>query len=356
MSEPKSDSQNDEVTEEAIDERTTSSSASSCSSIVFESMISNRAVHWLFLLVLPILWSILIAVGWTREDIIETDVNAIWTQQRGSYKQDLDYAEQFNEGALGDLTSFAAMAVARDGGNLFTPERLETIRQRMEQAEKATVTYNGNTFSWDDLCAYNSVGINTTYQFPCARFSPMDFFQEAKWFFDEDDRVTWYREVARKIVVAPRVPRYGIMTSSCSTLLGASSSSVPRTECNSIIAKRLLAGEPLALFSDIGNLEMNDPCKACIESEVENVAKDLLEKATTMFLDLAVGLNKANQTELVQPHCQIQKHGRCLFQQVFGHILYLRFNASLTRIIHFQIANIRKERQGFSCKQSFSNN
>lgn len=102
-------------------------------------MISNKAVHWLFLLVLPILWGILIAVGWTRDDIIETDVNAIWTKQRGSYKKDLDYAEQFNEGELGDLSSFAAMAVARDGGNLFTPERLEIIRQRMQQAERTTV-------------------------------------------------------------------------------------------------------------------------------------------------------------------------------------------------------------------------
>ena len=107
--------------------------------MLFEAMISNRAVHWLFLLVIPILWIVLIVVGWTQDDIIETDVNAIWTKQRGSYKQDLDYAEQFSEGALGDLTSFAAMAVARDGGNLFTPDRLEIIRQRMEEAESTTV-------------------------------------------------------------------------------------------------------------------------------------------------------------------------------------------------------------------------
>lgn len=125
----------------------------------------------------------------------------------------------------------------------------------------------------------------------------MDFFQEARWFFDEDDRVTWYREVARKIVVAPRVPRYGIMTQSCSTLFSSGTAS-PRTDCNGLISQRLVGGEPLLLFSDIGNLEMNDRCKMCIESEVENVANDLLEKATAMFSDLAVELRDANQTEL----------------------------------------------------------
>lgn len=109
------------------------------SNFLFDSMTSNRLVLWIFLLFFPILWTILIAVGWGKEDIIETDVNAIWTKQRGAYKANLDYAEQFNEGALGDLTSFAAMAVARDGGNLFTPERLETIRQRMEEVEKTVV-------------------------------------------------------------------------------------------------------------------------------------------------------------------------------------------------------------------------
>lgn len=123
----------------------------------------------------------------------------------------------------------------------------------------------------------------------------MDFFQEAQWFFDEDDRVTWYQEVARKIVLAPRVPRYGIMTQSCSTLFSSASS---RTDCNPVISERVIADEPLLLFSDIGNLEMNDPCKACIETEMENEINELLDKATTMFSDLAVELRIANQTEL----------------------------------------------------------
>jgi len=56
----------------------------------------------------------------------------------------------------------------------------------------------------------------------------------------------------------------------------------------------------LMLFSDIGTLEMNDPCKVCIETEVENVTKDLLSRATTLFTDLVSELQKANETMLAK--------------------------------------------------------
>jgi hypothetical protein len=141
----------------------------------------------------------------------------------------------------------------------------------------------------------NNAGINTTYKFPCARFSPMDFFQEARWFFEVEDRVTWYTEVAKKAVVAPRIPRFGVMSQVCSNLFV---NTVTRTECNAVVMRRIVTNEPLRLMSDIGSLEMNDPCKQCIENEVEIVAEDLLAKSTEMFTSLAEELRKANQTEL----------------------------------------------------------
>ena len=43
----------------------------------------------------------------------------------------------------------------------------------------------------------------------------MDLFQEARWFFEENDRVTWRNEIIRKSLVKPIIPRFGIMTQYC---------------------------------------------------------------------------------------------------------------------------------------------
>jgi hypothetical protein len=50
----------------------------------------------------------------------------------------LDYGAQLGRDDLA-ISSFAAMAIARDGKNLFTESRLEEIRARMEAAEGTTV-------------------------------------------------------------------------------------------------------------------------------------------------------------------------------------------------------------------------
>jgi hypothetical protein len=120
------------------DENTDENAPSSCQDAMFESM-THSGKRFLFLFALPVLWIVFIAVGWSKEDRIETEVNAIWTRQRSSYKADLDYAEQLNADELGQSTSFAAMAISRDGANLFTPDRLEEIRLRMEETENTTV-------------------------------------------------------------------------------------------------------------------------------------------------------------------------------------------------------------------------
>ena len=40
----------------------------------------------------------------------------------------------------------------------------------------------------------------------------MDYFREAEWFFDEEDRVTYYKKVYQDLVVAPRLERFGALT------------------------------------------------------------------------------------------------------------------------------------------------
>lgn len=119
----------------------------------------------------------------------------------------------------------------------------------------------------------------------------MDYFQEARWFMDEVDRVTWYREVIKKQVVAPRLPRFGIMQNSCSSLSGQSE----REECNDVILHRMQQGEPTLLLADIGNLEQNHPCKMCIEQQYEGTMAVFEERIQLLFGGL---LQVAGQTEL----------------------------------------------------------
>lgn len=123
----------------------------------------------------------------------------------------------------------------------------------------------------------------------------MDFFLEARWFFEEEDRVTWYEEVARKLVIAPRIPRFGILQQKCSNLTIPEN---PRGECNDIIMHRMVTDEPMKLFSDIGNMENNNPCKRCIEEEYEDATEELHTNIGILFGVLAMELGKAGNGEL----------------------------------------------------------
>jgi hypothetical protein len=98
---------------------------------------------WPYLIILPAVFVVLIGIGWTQDSYIEEEVAKIWIPTRGSYAKNIEYAESLGEGDLA-TTNFAAMAIARDGGNLFTEERLEEIRQRMEKAESTTVSSSIN--------------------------------------------------------------------------------------------------------------------------------------------------------------------------------------------------------------------
>lgn len=94
---------------------------------------------WPFIVVIPVILIVFTAVGWTRDDIIEDYVYNIWTPTRTEFSRDKAYARSLDKAE--SLTStFAAMAVARDGGNLFTADRLEAIRARMEKVEATTVS------------------------------------------------------------------------------------------------------------------------------------------------------------------------------------------------------------------------
>jgi hypothetical protein len=105
-------------------------------------LFHHMATHpWFYMLFWPILFSFLIGFGWTQDEIIENGVNNLWIPTRGSYHDDVTYAASLGENDLGTLptSSFAAMSIARDGGNLFTESRLTEITARMQKTERTTV-------------------------------------------------------------------------------------------------------------------------------------------------------------------------------------------------------------------------
>jgi len=280
---------------------------------------------WPFLFILPALWVVFVSLGWTKEDIVEERVSEIWIATDGDYYEDKEYKDSLGMDDSTGASTFLGMALSREEGtNLFTEKRLEEIRARMELAEGTTVEHKGITYTWDDVCLGNNAGLNTAYKFPCVRLSPMDLFQEARWYFDEDDRLTWYNELIKKRLVLPRVGRFGTMTQSCSSQ-GGSETPV----CDLLLALRTDNGtlieqlgypkgynNTLLLFDDIGSLEMNHPCKKCIEENFEASMEQLTQAVKGIFGVMAAELQRlivanviTDETELNAVSLLLQKVG-----------------------------------------------
>jgi hypothetical protein len=95
---------------------------------------------WPFLFFLPVVFAVLIVLGWSKDkiEIVENQVSNIWISTSGSFARDKAYLKSLGR-EEGSVSTFAAMAVARDRGNLFTSSRLEEVRARMEKTERTTV-------------------------------------------------------------------------------------------------------------------------------------------------------------------------------------------------------------------------
>lgn len=94
---------------------------------------------WIFVLFLPVLLTVFTAVGFTRDNYIEDQVSNIWIPTSNQLAKDNAYLKELHVQAFRS-SSFAAMAIARDGKNLFTESRLEEIRKRMDSIEAMTVS------------------------------------------------------------------------------------------------------------------------------------------------------------------------------------------------------------------------
>ena len=170
------------------------------------------------------------------------------------------------------------------------------------------IDYNNEQFTWEDICARSGLGAGTqtTYKFPCARFSPLDLFQETRSYFDEVDRLTWYHGVVKGTAIRPRILRFGIMQQACV-------SPGPSTACNKQAALRTNPdfaeqngypreyANPLGLIGDVGSLELNDPCRICIEESLEATMDQLQNQLITPFFTVLSMEFRRYQQNLTDP-------------------------------------------------------
>lgn len=82
----------------------------------------------------------LICLGLSRPSIIEEDVSNLWIPTDGTYKKDKDYAKRVGANTQDEMSAFAAMAVSRNGENLFKEENLNAIVERMKLIETTPVS------------------------------------------------------------------------------------------------------------------------------------------------------------------------------------------------------------------------
>lgn len=124
----------------------------------------------------------------------------------------------------------------------------------------------------------------------------MDFYQEANWYFSDPQRVVWYRGGIQASLLKPRVPRFGAMTRDCAT---GSANNI--NVCDATIAFRTNpelfglpaeSANPLALFADVGNLELSDPCRICIETAYNQTIHGLYDATIASFGVLTAELTR----------------------------------------------------------------
>ena len=89
----------------------------------------------------------------------------------------------------------------------------------------------------------------------------MDLFKEAQWTFEQDDKAKWYNDLILGSLVAPRMARFGGLTTTCAA------------NCSDIVVQRTITGNPLALFADVGNMEYNNECRICLETDYDTTIK-----------------------------------------------------------------------------------
>lgn len=128
----------------------------------------------------------------------------------------------------------------------------------------------------------------------------------------------------KNLLVKPRIPRFGAMTEQCVNI------SRPFENCGPIVALRTnpallgldIPPSPLSLFSDIGNMEMSDPCRICIEENYEQTVNGLFGVIKPIFGVMTLELNRTlssgtvNTTEGIQQIVEMMQKTARLSQEI----------------------------------------
>ena len=99
----------------------------------------------------------------------------------------------------------------------------------------------------------------------------MDLYKEAQWTFETFDKVGWYRGILQDVLIDPRLRRFGELTTNCAAA------------CAQILGYRIATNNSLALFADVGNLEYNDDCRICLETNYTQSIEDLYVYTQSAF-------------------------------------------------------------------------
>lgn len=102
----------------------------------------------------------------------------------------------------------------------------------------------------------------------------MDLYKEAQWTFTTFDKVAWYRGIVQDALIAPRLTRFGELTTNCAG------------HCAEVLGYRFSTGNPLGLFADVGNLEYNNECRMCLEANYTNTVETIYANVKPAFLGL----------------------------------------------------------------------
>lgn len=144
--------------------------------------------------IVPLTCIVLIIAGIPQMEI-EDSVYDIWVRMTSDFRKDVDYQQEVAPPIGSSI--FLGIAVPKTGGNALTVSRLLALRDRQWELENATVTVDGNTYHWEDMCT-NPV---QPYVLPCVRMTVLDCYFEGGYNFDEVAAARW-----RELVQAQQPP------------------------------------------------------------------------------------------------------------------------------------------------------
>mmetsp|Transcript_6497 Transcript_6497/g.11998 ORF Transcript_6497/g.11998 Transcript_6497/m.11998 type:complete len:1158 (+) Transcript_6497:123-3596(+) len=214
---------------------------------------------WLItLFLLPITCILLIGFA-IPEFAIEDSLFNIWVRTRSEFREDLTYADRVAPPS--GASSFLGIAVPRTGGNALTAQRLLEFRDRHIELEKVTVSVDGHTFYFEDIC--DMAAEAEAYVLPCLRMTVLDCFKEGDYNFDDKAAVRWRELVKDQLdpgtmieAMKPPVVKNGLMQIMCPS------------QCDNDGFHREIAG---LLGLDVGTWTEDPDCMGCIDPQYDSM-------------------------------------------------------------------------------------